>query len=133
MEGGCFCGAIRYRVTAPFLGTAACHCRKCQYGAGGGANYSALARRDAFELLRGEPTIHESTADSGAAVKCAFCGNCGSPLWSDTPNLPGRAIRIGGLDDRSDLGPRLHIWMEEAPAWHIIGEGEKTLPRGPAG
>jgi hypothetical protein len=29
-EGGCLCGEIRFRVSAPPLLTMACHCRGCQ-------------------------------------------------------------------------------------------------------
>jgi len=30
LEGGCACGAVRYRLTAPPLIVHACHCRDCQ-------------------------------------------------------------------------------------------------------
>jgi hypothetical protein len=30
LEGGCVCGAVRYRLTAPPLIVHACHCRDCQ-------------------------------------------------------------------------------------------------------
>ena len=105
VKGGCFCGAIRYRVNAPLAGAAACHCRKCQYGSGGGPNYVVLAPRVAFEVTSGHPVAHASRADSGAEVVRTFCGTCGTPLWSDSPNLPFVAIRAGSLDDPSPAKP----------------------------
>jgi len=131
IEGGCYCGAVRYRITAPFAGTAACHCRKCQYGSGGGANYSALVAREAFELLRGSPAIHISKADSGTEVVRAFCAACGTPLFSDTPNLPFRAVRVGSLDDPASMSPSVHIWMEAAPPWHLTESGTVRFAQGP--
>ena len=40
IEGGCQCGAIRYRIEGEFMGSGACHCRSCQYSTGGGPNYA---------------------------------------------------------------------------------------------
>lgn len=131
IEGGCYCGAIRYRLNGPIVGTAACHCRKCQYGSGGAANHSALVAREAFELLTGTPVAHVSEADSGANVTRAFCGACGTPLYSDTPTLPFRAIRVGSLDDPAALAPAVHIWMEAAPAWHLTEPGAVCFMQGP--
>src|SRR5260370_24713374 len=34
LEGGCACGAVRYRLTAPPLIVHACHCRDCQKQSG---------------------------------------------------------------------------------------------------
>lgn len=131
IEGGCFCGAIRYQVTAPFAGTAACHCRKCQYGSGGGPNYVALVPREAFKIIAGSPVAHLSKADSGAEVARAFCGTCGTPIYSDSPNLPYRAVRVGSLDDPTNMRPAAHVWMAAAPPWHAIELGEVVFDKGP--
>ena len=133
VEGGCFCGAIRYRVTGPLAGAAACHCRKCQYGSGGGPNYVVLAPRVAFEVASGRPVAHASRADSGAEVTRTFCGACGTPLWSDSPSLPFLAVRAGSLDDPSPAKPGLHIWTEAAQLWHATTPGAAVFERGPAG
>ena len=34
VEGGCLCGAIRYRVSGEPLARSLCHCRSCRLGAG---------------------------------------------------------------------------------------------------
>jgi len=46
--GGCACGAIRFKITAPFIGVGACHCSDCQKASGGGPNYVGLAPKDAL-------------------------------------------------------------------------------------
>jgi hypothetical protein len=62
-----------------------------------------------------------------------FCGTCGTPLWSDSPNLPFVAIRAGSLDDPSPAKPGLHIWTEAAQLWHATTPGAAVFERGPAG
>ena len=34
IEGGCNCGAVRYRAEAPLTNAHICHCRMCQKAAG---------------------------------------------------------------------------------------------------
>src|SRR5580698_7609590 len=81
-NGGCACGAVRFKVTAPFLGVAACHCTDCQKASGGGPNYVALAPASGLEVTRGEARVFHAKGDSGGEVGRAFCADCGTPLWS---------------------------------------------------
>src|SRR4029077_10171105 len=52
--GGCACGAIRFEITAPFIGVGACHCTDCQKASGGGPNYVALTPKGARVVTKGE-------------------------------------------------------------------------------
>ena len=119
-HGGCACGAIRFKITAPFLGIGACHCTACQKGAGGGANYVALALASSFSVTHGQAKIYTSKGDSGADVGRAFCPECGTPLWSEPAHEPFIPIKLGALDDSSDLSPGMHIYVSSAPHWHVI-------------
>lgn len=119
-NGGCACGAIRYRIDGSLLGVGACHCSDCRRFSGGGANYVALVPVPALTIVQGTPTIFSTKADSGAEVGRAFCATCGTPLWSIPVNEPFRAVKIGSLDDHSDLAPQMHIYTDSAPAWEMI-------------
>ena len=66
--GGCACGAVRFKVTGPFMGVGVCHCTDCQKASGGGPNYVALAPNDGFEVTKGEAKIYRSKGDSGGDV-----------------------------------------------------------------
>jgi hypothetical protein len=132
LTGGCACGAIRFEITAPFMGVGVCHCRDCQKASGGGPNYVGLAPRVAFAVTKGEPKIYRSQADSGAEVGRAFCAECGTPLWSvpgdDTPFYP---VKLGALDDSSSLRPLIHLYTESAQPWHLMHEGLPQFPKMP--
>ena len=70
-------------------------------------------------------------SDSGSEVARVFCAACGTPLWSDGPNLPFLAVRVGSLDDAPAGGPALHIWTEAAPRWHAFEPSAVVFPQGP--
>jgi hypothetical protein len=129
--GGCACGAVRFRVTAPFVGVGVCHCRDCQKASGGGPNYVALAPTAAFEVVKGEPRVWATRADSGADARRAFCADCGSPLWSLAPGAPFVPVKLGALDENEDLSPNLHLYVASAPPWHLMHAGLPTFPKMP--
>jgi hypothetical protein len=129
--GGCACGAIRFKITAPFAGVGVCHCTDCQKASGGGPNYVALAPTAAFEVTKGEAKIYGTKGDSGGEAMRAFCPECGSPLWSASSTLPFTPVKLGALDDNSDLTPSLHLYAASAPPWHLMHEGLPTFPKTP--
>ena len=130
LEGGCQCGAIRYEITLNLMGAGACHCRSCQYSTGGGPNYVALVPTPGFKITRGQPKTYVRPGGSGADVTRNFCGDCGTPLWSqgDLPFLP---VKVGSFDDPSALEPGVHLWTSDAPPWHPIGPGRPAFPENP--
>jgi hypothetical protein len=54
-EGGCLCGAVRFRVIGDPLITMACHCRGCQRLTASAYSVSAFYPADRFEVLVGTP------------------------------------------------------------------------------
>lgn len=113
--GGCACGAIRFRVTAPFIATGACHCTDCQKASGGGPNYVALVPKGALEVTGGEAKYYIRKGDSGGEARRAFCPDCGTPLWSEPEHLPFIPVKTGALDEGADLKPAMHIYTEFRP------------------
>jgi hypothetical protein len=132
IEGGCVCGAIRFKITADPVGGGVCHCRACQYAAGGPPTYVLLAPKMAFEVTKGTPKVYKSLGDSGGEVGRAFCGECGTPLYSiPGPMTPFVPVKVGALDDPSGYTPNLHLYMDEAQPWHLTHEGLPQFPKMP--
>ncbi|WP_281858237.1 GFA family protein [Litoreibacter halocynthiae] len=129
--GSCACGAIRFTITAPFIGVGMCHCTKCQKASGGGPNYVALTPKDGLEVTQGQPSIFQSEGSSGGTIGRAFCGDCGTPLWSIPAHEPFFALKLGALDDNSDLEPEMHIYVSSAPKWHGINDDLPKFPQMP--
>jgi hypothetical protein len=129
--GGCACGAIRFKITAPFMGVGVCHCTDCQKSSGGPPNYVALAPTAGFEITKGEAKIYRSKGDSGGEIGRAFCPECGTPLWSLPANAPFTPVKLGALDDSSDLTPMLHLYTDSAQPWHLMHQGLPKFPKSP--
>ena len=116
-EGGCACGAIRYRVEGDPEFTFNCHCRKCQRATGSG-HAAAFAVPLARIHLTGELRYHAQSSDSGARTFSGFCGACGSPIASRTERFPERLyVLAASLDDSSAFTPGFAIFAEAATRW----------------
>ncbi len=127
-EGGCQCGALRYRLEGEPVALVACHCTECQRQSGSAFGMSLIVPKDAFQLLCGEPKRFARTADSGRSVECAFCPACGTRIHHEpTYRKDTLNIKPGTLDDTSWLSPALHVWTKSKQPWVPIPEGMRSL------
>ncbi|WP_299706252.1 GFA family protein [uncultured Tateyamaria sp.] len=127
LEGGCFCGAIRYAVTSKPRLKAQCHCRACQYFSGGGPNYYMLVSPESLVFSGDAPGTYRNP-DKPDAVTRAFCQKCGTHLTTERPGLEELVLKVGTLDDPSVFrGPKIAIFCEEKQDWHVIPEDLPTF------
>jgi hypothetical protein len=113
-EGGCQCGAIRYRTTGDPLLAAICHCAMCRRANGAPAVAWAMFQESQVVFLRGAPTTHESSP----GAKRGFCPVCGTPISFAADYIPGLIdLTIGSLDHPEKLAPALHYWDSERLPW----------------
>ena len=131
IEGGCRCGAIRYRLGADPVTVRMCWCRDCQHWACGNASVNLIVPRGALQV-DGEPSSWESLADSGHHMRRSFCGQCGGALFSEArENTDYLVVRVGSLDQPDRFPPQCVIWTDSAPAWAVIDASLPGFPRQP--
>lgn len=70
-NGGCQCGAIRYRISGEPHAVTACYCTDRQHPSGGAFGMSAIFSRSEFKLTKGTPRTFTKTAESGRTIDCA--------------------------------------------------------------
>lgn len=132
LTGGCMCGAIRYTLDAPVTELRACHCTTCQKGSGTQGSVNAVVPAAAFRLTQGAPKRHDTLADSGRTLHRYFCGECGSPLYSQRSTaLDTLVVRAGSLDDSGNMRITANIWTKSARPWAYIDPASKQLPGQP--
>jgi len=131
-KGGCLCGAIRYTVAAPITELRACHCTNCQKSSGAAGSVNAMIQSASFKLDQGSPKRFAGKADSGRTLFRFFCGDCGSPLYSQREIAPEvMNIRAGTLDDSSGLKVTASIWTKSARSWGHVEPSSKQFPGQP--
>jgi hypothetical protein len=118
LEGGCFCGFIRYRLETPPMFVHCCHCTDCQKQTGSAFAINALIERDRVTLLAGKPEAIEMKTDSGHPHDIYRCPNCKSAVWSDYSRRRVVVfVRVATLDQPSSLVPDVHIFTRSKLAW----------------
>lgn len=132
IEGGCYCGAIRYEAEGDPLFKGQCHCRECQYISGGSPNVTMAVPEAGFRYTKGEPAIFRRK-DLETPVTREFCGECGTPLLSRAPSLAGTVLlKVGSFDDPKQFeGPMMAIYMVDAQPFHMVPEGIPTFEHTP--
>lgn len=125
-DGGCQCGAVRYRLTGPPLGLAVCHCRECQRQSGSAFGMSLAVATDSFRLIAGELASFQVTCDSGRRKTCSFCGRCGTRIHHQTV-AGALSVKAGTLDDTSWLVPDAHYWTARKQPWVLVPPGARCF------
>lgn len=131
-EGGCACGAVRYRAQGDPIFVNNCHCHQCQRQTGSTSVVNAFFEADRLGLLSGELSAHTVKAGSGGPHDIMRCTSCGTALWSHYPGLGrlGAGLRVGTLDDSTAFRPDAAIYISERMSWVTPPQGipafEKT-------
>ena len=103
-EGGCRCGRVRIRISAPPLLSMACHCTGCQRMSSSAFSLSVAIPGSGFEVVQGEPVIGGL---HGEEAHHYFCGWCMSWMFA-RPQVPGVDfvnLRPTMLDDAKWFSP----------------------------
>jgi hypothetical protein len=132
IEGGCYCGAVRYEAEGDPAFKGQCHCRECQYISGGHPNVIIGMPETGFAYSKGSPKAFRR-GDLENPVTREFCGECGTHLVSKAPALPGVAmIKVGTFDDPGLFEkPQMAIYTIDKQSFHSIPEGVPTFERVP--
>jgi hypothetical protein len=125
LEGGCQCGAIRYRVTGEPVMAAICHCAMCRRANAAPAVAWAIFEEPQVVFLRGSPTIYGSSPGE----RRGFCPACGTQISFTADYIPGLIdLTIGSFDHPETVAPTLHYWDRERLPWLRFAD---DLPRHP--
>jgi hypothetical protein len=124
MEGGCACGAVRYRLASAPMFVHCCHCLDCQRQTGSAFVLNALIETARVELLGAEPVRFEMPTESGRPHGIYRCEKCGTAVWSEYGGLATlRFVRVGTLDDPRALAPNVHIYTRSKQPWVDLPAG----------
>lgn len=131
LAGACQCGAVTVEARGDPLTTRECWCRDCQKLAAGGPTRNIFFH-SADVTIAGPVKAHDVMPDSGNPLERGFCGECGTPVYSQSHVRRHLiTLRIGLFDDTSALGPQSAIWTASAPAWAKLDPALPQVERQP--
>ena len=126
IEGGCLCGAVRYRASAAPTTSMLCHCRSCRRATGASPVAWVTFARDAFAIVHGNAARHASSP----RVMREHCARCSTQLTWATADAPDIIdITTCSLDDANAFPPTYHAWLEHSPTWLKFDDGLPGYPR----
>ena len=127
IDAACHCGAVRYEAEVDPRRVIICHCTDCQAISGAPYRVNVLALASNVRMT-GEPKTYVKTGGSGDPVVTAFCGVCGTALYSckgDPPEV--LALRLGAIRQRAELTPAAQGFCASALAWAMDITGVRVV------
>jgi hypothetical protein len=118
LSGGCFCGRVRYQISAPLGPGRSCHCSRCRKAFSGTGSAYAEVAPGSFSWLSGEDnlTFHETAPGWGLG----FCRTCGTTLCG-TAGGGVHGITLGSVDGDPGVQIEMHIFVGSRAPWDHIG------------
>ena len=118
-EGGCHCGALRYRLVGDLTDIAHCHCSICRRVSGGLVVTWLTLPRSGFQWLAGEPSCYVAPASCSRY----FCGQCGAHVALMTTHSPETVdVTVATLDHPERVRANRHIWVGSRLPWLHLDE-----------
>ncbi|UPX09873.1 uncharacterized protein EKO05_0000553 [Ascochyta rabiei] len=112
--GACLCKKITFRVEGEELNFAICHCTNCRRNCGATYTANAWFPDKQFEWTTGEDLLKQyddRDTETSEVVHRWFCTDCGSPMMTKSPRMPGITIVPSGVFDGQ------HNWKPSYEQW----------------
>ncbi|MEO1402783.1 MAG: GFA family protein [Cyanobacteria bacterium J06635_1] len=120
LQGGCYCGAIRYQASGSPFHETHCHCSVCRRTSGAPFVTWFSAAKSGFKFTSGTPTRFKSTARGSRT----FCPHCGTPLTCELDDFPDEIdVTTCSLDNPEQLLPKDHTWVSRQLHWISLSDG----------
>ena len=131
IEGGCFCGAVRYQIAGALGPTSACHCSRCRKAFSGASSaYAEIPDGSQFSWVAGESELTKHPFAPGWDL--GFCRTCGSTLCGI---VDGRVhgVTLGTVDGDPGVRIEVHTFVGSKAAWDHIGGSAPQFEEGHTG
>ena len=126
--GGCLCGTVRYSLASEPFDAGWCHCRTCQLNSGSPAMAFATVPLADYRWNSGEAAVRR--VKSSSFGHRAFCGQCGTPLYTHVDHQPDTLdFSIATLDEPDRVRPGFHIFWASRVPWTQTDDGLPKFDR----
>ena len=128
IRGGCFCGAVTYKINGALRDARSCHCSRCRKAFSSQASAYAEVAPGTFEWLSGQNLLASYDSNQGFGLK--FCSRCGSTLCG-TYQGDIHGVTLGCIDGDPNIEIGQHIFVGSKAAWEVLPDGVTMYEEGP--
>ncbi|RYZ03784.1 MAG: GFA family protein [Myxococcales bacterium] len=119
LEGGCFCGAVRYKIDGVLGRASACHCSRCRKAFSGASSaYAELPSGSTLSWVLGKDRLAEYVGPTGWGL--AFCRVCGSTLCGIFEGKV-HGVTLGTVEGDPGVEIEMHTFVGSKAPWDHIG------------
>lgn len=119
LEGGCFCGKVRYQIDGPLGRASACHCSQCRKAFSGASSvFAEVPDGSKLSWVSGEDQLTQYLSAKGWGL--AFCRACGSTLCGLFDGEV-RGVTLGTVDGDPGVQIGAHTFVGSKAPWDHIG------------
>jgi hypothetical protein len=128
LEGGCHCGAVRYRIQGEPVRVGLCHCTDCRRHSGAPVVGWAIFRKEQLQT-EGEVATYASSEHG----RRQFCPRCGTGLFylNDVIFAELVDVQLATLDDPDALQPIEQVQVAERIGWMATAHDLPAFERFP--
>ena len=126
LEGGCFCGKVRYRADEHTDSVSHCHCEHCRRASGGTVVTWVEVPRAGFQWTGEPPAVHAHESDWPTGITRTFCGSCGTSITYERDGSEYLDVTAASLDDPESVAPAHHVYTKSRISWFDMAD---ELPR----
>jgi len=127
LTGGCFCGRVRYAISAPLKAARSCHCSRCRKAFSGAVSAYAEIESGSLAWVTGESGLVSYESTPGWGLR--FCGACGSTLCG-THNGEVHGVALGCVDGDPGVRIERHLFVGSRAPWDEIGGASPQFENG---
>ena len=129
VDGSCHCGSVTYEAEINPDHVVICHCTDCQTFSSAPYRVSVFGVPSEKVRIEGSPNTYIKTGGSGRKVLVAFCGGCGTALYSTSSDTEGPLnLRIGAIKQRGELIPKMQGFCGSGLPWATNIDGIHKIP-----
>ena len=126
-EGGCFCGAVRFRVTGQPLALSRCHCESCRQAVGSAGVGWSIFRREEVIVVGASLAQYRSSPQTLRT----FCSICGTSISYESDDAPAQvALATATFDEPERFPPSREVWLEHKLSWELLNQSLTSYAQG---
>lgn len=121
-EGGCLCGAVRYRTTGQPARVFVRHCRFCKRAFGTAFSMPLFFKADRVTFMDCELSTYDYRSPAhGRVLRLQSCPVCSTRVGFTIERVPGFQLICGDtFDDPNWFRVGAHIWVGSALDWMVF-------------